>query len=204
MDHAKETAAAYAPLFIAGAIQAVALVALLLADGLSPTFAAHAALSFILLAIALIDLGTRTIPNELVLAIMAIWLIRMIVLWGSETLAETPTSQWGSQVLDGLAGAFLVGGGTLIFSLAFSGLSGRESLGGGDIKLLFALGLHLGVSASLVNLLIACALGLLASLIRGLTSKSSLSELLATSMPFGPAIAAATIITLVLGPSILT
>ncbi len=52
----------------------------------------------------------------------------------------------------------------------------RTSLGGGDVKLLFMVGLFLGLAGSLLNLLVACAMGLVFALVQGLSAPSSSAE----------------------------
>lgn len=131
---------------------------------------------------------------------------------------------WLAGLLDGLAGGLLVGGGILLFSLVFDAVTGKTSLGGGDVKLLFAVGLFLGAALSLLNLLVACVLGLVFAAFRlrrapstpcGKVVKCAAGEGAGASpestpppvdkaIPFGPAIAAATMLTLLGGPLVLT
>lgn len=131
---------------------------------------------------------------------------------------------WLAGLLDGLAGGLLVGGGILLFSLVFDAVTGKTSLGGGDVKLLFAVGLFLGAALSLLNLLVACVLGLVFAAFRlrrapstpcGKAVKCAAGEGAGASpestpppvdkaIPFGPAIAAATMLTLLGGPLVLT
>ena len=131
---------------------------------------------------------------------------------------------WLAGLLDGLAGGLLVGGGILLFSLVFDAVTGKTSLGGGDVKLLFAVGLFLGAALSLLNLLVACVLGLVFAAFRlrgapsapcgkavkdaagegGGASPESTPPPVDKAIPFGPAIAAATMLTLLGGPLVLT
>ena len=67
----------------------------------------------------------------------------------------------------------------------------KESMGGGDIKLFFVVGLYLGFYGSLFNLILACVLGLLLVVI-----------LKKDRIPFGPAIALATYVSLLYGPQV--
>ncbi|MEG2982681.1 MAG: A24 family peptidase, partial [Raoultibacter sp.] len=148
---------------------------------------------------------------------------------------------WLAVVADGLAGALGVGGFMLVASLVFDRVLGKQSLGGGDIKLLFMVGLFLGAALSVFNLLVSCLLGLVfASASKqwvkrenppsldhaqddtstpgtpvsspvipheaknlGLHDEETLTIMEAGAFPFGPAIAAATLVTLLVGPSVL-
>ena len=78
-------------------------------------------------------------------------------------------------------GALALGGGLLLISLIMDRLLGRETMGGGDIKLLAMLGLYTGPAAGLFLLLLACFIGLAFALRRGRGQ----------AFPFGPALALA-------------
>lgn len=87
-----------------------------------------------------------------------------------------------------LTGAGL-SGGMLALSLLFDRLTGKESLGGGDIKLFFVTGLYLrSIWEVLFFLILSCVLGIGCSLVwrKG-------------KIPFGPAIAAAFFLMLLFG-----
>ena len=77
----------------------------------------------------------------------------------------------------------------LFLSLLFDRLTGKESLGGGDIKLFFMTGLYLNsVWELLFYLILSCLLGL------GLAALRKSQRL-----PFGPAIAAACFVMILYG-----
>lgn len=77
----------------------------------------------------------------------------------------------------------------LVLSLLFDRLTGKESLGGGDIKLFFMTGLYLGSAWEILfYLILSCLLGLGFATLRK-TQK----------LPFGPSIAAACFIMIVYG-----
>ena len=79
----------------------------------------------------------------------------------------------------------------LLLSLLFDKILKKESLGGGDIKLFFMVGLYLGIGGSLLNLIIACLFGIILAL--GLKQNR---------IPFGPAIAAAALVTTLVGQEV--
>ena len=96
------------------------------------------------------------------------------------------------EIIASLASAVGFGGGLLLISLAMDKLMGRDTLGGGDIKLLAVVGLYLGPIASLFALVLACMLGLA---IHALNRKKDGKA----AFPFGPSIALATAIMLLYG-----
>ena len=80
--------------------------------------------------------------------------------------------------------------------------SGREAEPGrrGTSSWLFVVGLFLGLAASVLNLIVACVVGIVFSLA---TQRSRRDSEDPRVFPFGPSIALATWFTLVAGPSIL-
>lgn len=93
----------------------------------STSFLMLAAVLILLAAIAIFDFRTRRIPNELVLGLMALALLRMVEV---KTMAAAFTDvKWAGVVL-------LV---TFVFWT-------RKWLGGGDVKMLFAASLLVGTS----------------------------------------------------------
>ena len=91
-----------------------------------------------------------------------------------------------------LAGV-LFGGGILLVSLALDRILGKESLGGGDVKLLGVCGLYLGLVGTLFTLMFACFFGLLVYAYR--RSRGEEKE----AFPFGPSISAAAACMLLFG-----
>ena len=92
--------------------------------GLTPAALRACLLFGILLALALIDLDTMELPDVLVAAGAAVWLV--FALAGPDRL---------STLKSGALGALALGGSLLVLALIMDRLLGRESLGGGDIKL---------------------------------------------------------------------
>lgn len=95
----------------------------------------------------------------------------------------------GAQILRGVLTGAGLSGGMLALSLLFDRLTGKESLGGGDIKLFFVTGLYLrSIWEVLFFLILSCVLGIGCSLVwrKG-------------KIPFGPAIAAAFFLMLLFG-----
>lgn len=197
---------------IVEALMVAAFVALLAVHGMGIPTLALMVLVCVLMGAALVDLDSFTIPNGFIIAAIAIWAASVwfarVPLDGTfgvgSLFAPLFGFGWTAVALDGLAGAVVVGGGILVFSLLFDAVTKRASLGGGDVKLLFAVGLFLGLAGSLLNLLVACVLGLAFAVVRGLSVEGTDESFGTKAIPFGPAIAAATLFTLLAGPAILT
>ena len=139
----------------------------------------------LLVALAIYDLRWMLLPNKLVfpLGLVAVAMVLLRAL-----ASETPL-----QVVVGAIAGLLAAGG--IFYVLFQ-LSDGAWIGGGDVKIGFALGLMLGSALlGLLMLFIASLLGLLVSLPslikRGKTASSKI--------PFGPFLIAATIICMLFG-----
>lgn len=126
-----------------------------------------------LFALSLIDLKVYEIPDICIVIPIIGWVILNIF-----------EKRWVS----GLIGGLTIAGAILLIALIMDKILNRESLGGGDIKLLFVTGLYLGFVGNLFNLVLACLFGLLFVLIR----KKDL-------IPFGPSIALACIVMLLYG-----
>lgn len=103
--------------------------------------------------------------------------------------ADIPFTQWLLTDLRwGLISAFGVGLLMLLISLVFDKLTGKESLGGGDIKLLFMTGLYMRPGVTLFNLMLSCFVGLFIAL--GLKKDK---------IPFGPSISIAVFLSILFG-----
>lgn len=103
--------------------------------------------------------------------------------------ADIPFTQWLLTDLKwGLISAFGVGLLMLLISLVFDKLTGKESLGGGDIKLLFMTGLYMRPGVTLFNLMLSCFVGLFIAL--GLKKDK---------IPFGPSISIAVFLSILFG-----
>ena len=147
---------------------------------LTPILAVNLVFICCLFTLTLTDLDTYIIPNGTLIVAAAAWLIYL------------PFSGlgWADIGFRFLASAAF-GGGILLLSLIMDKVLKKESLGGGDVKLFFVMGLYLGLVPSLFAVMLACVLGLLFVLI----SRRRKGE----HFPFGPAISAATVVMLFCG-----
>lgn len=202
-------------------VMAAVFAAIVLMYGFTVQALAYLVLACILCGVALVDADTYTIPNGFIVAGLATWVVSVWFM-GVPVQGFGPGSAFAAQfgtgflpvLIDGLAGGLLVGGGILAFSLLFERVTKRNSLGGGDVKLLFVAGLFLGAPLGLFDLLLACFAGLAIAFVLRLSGGSSGSDAQSGSadgpgepesfktraIPFGPAIAVATVLTLLIGP----
>jgi len=137
-----------------------------------------------LFCLSLVDLETQIIPNRF-LIIPA--LTQDIVLLMDEGI---------SGLLAGILPGLILGGGVLIISLIMDKVLKKDTMGGGDIKLLAVLGLFFTVPECLLLLVLACIIGIvMASVLMKVNSE--------TPFPFGPALSVAAWVTLLVGSPII-
>ena len=135
-----------------------------------------------LFVLTLTDIDAMVIPDGCHIASLAAW------------VAAEPLLFEGWKNLMYYAGAgLLFGGGLLAVSLALDRAMGRDTLGGGDIKLVAVAGLYLGVIGTLFMLMIACLCGLIYNYLINKTSEKG------SAFPFGPWIASASAMMLLFG-----
>ncbi len=145
----------------------------------------------ILFAAALVDIEIKEIPDRF-LVTAAVWF-----------LVTLPFAAGGAlpALWQGIKGGLLIALPLLGFVLLADKITGRETMGGGDIKLFFTVGLFLGPALNLMNLILSCFVGVLFA-ISGRFGKKEGGE--SPEIPFGPAIAASTWLTLIFGAPLLS
>ncbi len=101
------------------------------------------------------DIARRVIPNKAIAAGAALWLVLVA--------AQCARGGEGGAAFfaRGVVGGIAIAGISLVCAFVGDRLSGRESFGGGDVKLLFVMGLFAGLEGVLATLGIACALALM-------------------------------------------
>lgn len=141
--------------------------------GLSLQFVFFALLCSLLIVLTFIDFKYMLLPNILVAIVAVLGILYMLLV--------------KRQYLDSLWGA-LAGGG--FFLLLF--LVTRGNMGGGDIKLMFAVGIWLGLKGTAMAALFAFVIGAIASVAVLIKNGGGRK----TKIPFGPFIALGTIMSL--------
>lgn len=134
-----------------------------------------------LFTLSLIDLDTMKIPDRF-LIIPAVCQLVYAYYYGG--FASVWYALWHGLTL---------GGAVLLISLFMDKVLKKESMGGGDIKLLFVLGLFLDLPECLLLLVFSCVLGLVIALLLRRSEKA---------FPFGPALSAGMLLTLMVGAPI--
>lgn len=134
-----------------------------------------------LVPITFIDIDHRIIPDELSLLGLAAGLL----------LSFLPGGDWKGSLLGGVLG------GGLLYATAFAyeKVTGREGMGGGDVKLIAMIGAFLGWKGALLTIFAGSILGVAG----GLYAMRKGTEGLKTAIPFGPYLCAAALIARFLG-----
>ncbi len=172
---------------ISEVVCSLAFIAIVARFGITLEALQMLAFAGILLFLSLTDLDDRIIPNGCIVAAFAVRLLYLFASWAIEGI------DIGAALVESLVGALVLGGGVLAVSLAADRVLGRESMGGGDVKLLAAAGFYFGWQQGLLLLIIACLFGLVAGAVRR-----------ERVIPFGPSIAAACLVTMFAGAPVIT
>ena len=163
---------------------AAVYVSLLLRYGLCAETLLYTVLCSCLFCLSLVDLDTQEIPNRFLAVAACAQLVYLVWRHGftPAALAAVWYSLWHGLVL---------GGSVLLLSLVLDKVLHKESMGGGDIKLMAVLGLYFDLPCSLLLLIVACVLGILLALV--------LHTARGKAFPFGPALSAAAWLVLLVG-----
>lgn len=155
-------------------------VSLVLCYGLTVHTAVYAVLCACLFALSLVDLDIQIIPHRFLVIPAAVQLVHLAL---------------HGHFLSGILPAVIFGGGLLAVSLIMDKVLKKETMGGGDIKLMALLGLYFSIPECLLLLILACAFGIVIAMI--LKAKAG------TAFPFGPALSLAAWVTLLVGHPII-
>jgi leader peptidase (prepilin peptidase)/N-methyltransferase len=161
-------------------------IALFMKYGPSVQFLLLFLFSSALLIITFIDLTHQIIPDAISIPGIPCGI-------GASLLM--PMVSWQESLL-----GILAGGGLLLFiAVGYKWITGREGMGGGDIKLLAMMGAWLGWKAIPFIILASSLIGIVVGGGAGLLLKKSLRA----KIPFGPFLAIASLIYIFFGPEIL-
>ena len=154
-----------------------------------PTLQALTAFAFIatLIVVAFIDLDHRIIPDAISLPGIPLFFLAAFA---------NPDISWQARVVGILAG----GGSLFAVAWGYQLLTGREGMGGGDIKLLAMIGAFVGWQGILFTLFSASAIGTLA----GLLAMARSGKGMQLAIPFGPFLSLGAVIYLFFGRAIIS
>jgi len=161
-------------------------VALFMKYGPTVQFLLLLLFSAALLIVTFIDLEHQIIPDSISIPGIPFGL-------GASLLI--PTLTW----LESLLGILVGGGLLLLIAASYNWITGREGMGGGDIKLLAMMGAWLGWKAIPFIVLVSSLIGLLVGGGSGLLLKKGLRA----KIPFGPFLGMASLIYIFFGPEII-
>ncbi len=140
-----------------------------------------------LIVVSWVDFEHQIIPDSMWIAIF----VGGLFIVGDALINGTFTKEW---IISKIIGLFAVSG--LFFLVAL--VTGGRAMGGGDIKLMAAVGFVLGWKAVLIALFMSALLGVLFSIGRKLVSKKEMKGVI----PFGPFLAMASVISAFVGEMI--
>lgn len=170
---------------ITEALLAALYMALLHRFGLSLSLVSHLIFVSCLFTLSLVDLDTQIIPDRFIIIPIVVRIAEILFCYGVSALLTT--------VLPGL----IIAGSVLALSLIMDKVLKKDTMGGGDIKLLFVIGLYLTLPQCLLMVMLACVIGIVfASILMKIDSE--------TPFPFGPALSIAAVITLFIGTPVIS
>ncbi len=172
------------PNYILITITAIMFLALVYFFGVSINLFKYALLVPMLLIAFCIDLKLQIIPNRLTLTLFETGLVFTFV----EVILNTSL---GLNVLTNNLLGMIIGGGIFLLITVIGGLiAGKEAMGFGDVKLMGALGLFLGMS----NIIIVSVLSFLLAAVISIAILASKKKGANEYIPFGPFIVASAFI----------
>ncbi|MEG2985231.1 MAG: prepilin peptidase [Peptostreptococcaceae bacterium] len=143
----------------------------------------------LLIIITFIDIDHYIIPDNLILI-------------GSIVAIIVNLLGYGVPLIDGLKGALFAGGGVLVVTLTLEYIVKKEVMGGGDVKLYAMIGLFLGTKLALLTIVISIYIGALYGIIFIIYNKVK-KQGFSSTIPFGPFISIAAVISIFYGNQII-
>jgi leader peptidase (prepilin peptidase)/N-methyltransferase len=139
-----------------------------------------------LLVITFIDIDHRIIPDLISLPGIPLGFVASFAL---------PSLTW----IDSLFGILLGGGSLLAIAWGYQLITGKEGMGGGDIKLLAMIGAFLGWQGVILTIMASSLIGTLVGLLLMARARQGMK----LAIPFGPFLAMGAIIYLFFGTTII-
>ena len=130
-----------------------------------------------LFALSLVDLEIQIIPDRFLIIAAGVRMVQLAM---------------EGRFFGGMIPALIFGGGLFLLSLVMDRILKKESMGGGDIKLVAVLGLYFSVPECLLLMMLACVFGIAGA--KTMTKSDSDG-----AFPFGPALSLAAMVTLLIG-----
>lgn len=182
-------------------LAAALFLLLYLRFGLSPGFFIFAVFSSALVVASFIDIDHRIIPDEIDLPGIALGLLLSAAYpplqtrtWPWERLFSSPAAVSLSSSFSGI----LAGGGVLFAMAVFGKMAfKKESMGGGDIKLIAMIGAFTGWQLTLLAVFLSALIGSVTGLAMKMRTGSSY-------IPYGPYLAAGALISVFFGEEIIS
>ena len=154
---------------------ALVYVALLFKFGFTMQLITPVIFASCLFCLSLVDFDTQIIPDRFHVIPIIARFTELLLIGGIRGL------------LTGIIPGLIIAGSVLAISLVMDKILKKDTMGGGDIKLLFVIGCFLSLPECLLMVMIACIVGIvMASILMKLDSE--------TQFPFGPALSIAAIV----------
>lgn len=175
---------------VAEIISAVACASVFLKFGFTLDTVQYLLLVLILIYISCYDYETMEIPFPFIIAGIVIRIVFILL-----------SGDIKNEAIQSAIGAVCVTIPLLIVVLIFEKIKKKEAMGGGDIKLFFMLGMYFHWTENLCLVIFACIIGIIMFLIM---SKVNDTKDVSKPMPFGPSIALAAWLTLLVAEPLIT
>jgi len=169
-------------------ISAIAFLTIILKYDISFQTLEYLIFTCLLMACAFADLEGTIIPDRFIIAGLIVRLGFILV-----------NGNFVKDLLFSLIGGFTIPVALLIVVLVFEKITKKDAMGGGDIKLLFMIGLFIGWKCNVLCLLLACIIGIVFGAVTNLSKKDTTDK----TFPFGPSIVLAAWICILIGDDII-
>jgi leader peptidase (prepilin peptidase) / N-methyltransferase len=154
--------------------------------GLSIEAAVYFCFIAALVVISFIDIDHQIVPDSISLPGIPVGLISSFIL---------PSIHFK----EALIGVFLGGGVLYFIAWGYQLITGKEGMGGGDIKLLAMIGAFIGWKGVLIVIFISSAAGAFIGIVLMLVANKTLKY----AVPFGPFLSLGAVVYILLGPEII-